>query len=822
MKKINVVENAVNKNLCMGCGACYVVCPKDAISIVYNKSLGQYVPDIDNRLCINCGKCYKVCPGIEVNFKEMNENVYGKQPDNMFLGNYHKVFIARSLNKDIAECGASGGFVTQFLINLIEQKIIDGVVVCRKNSIYTAEVIFTKDTEEIKRSQRSVYTNVPIVKKLKEVIESGEKIAIVALHCHLHGIHKLLKYYPQLKNQIVFTIGLFCGGTYRGNSIERFLKNKNLKSSDIEKLDFRYGKWPGKMRIIMKNGRELFYKRDKYFSTNYLNRCFYCYDFLCDFADVSVGDNWLKKSGSGENIIIIRKPNRKEYFQNIQFNEISAKKLYFSHKLTTRRSRYHQVNSNIGRLFLNPVPKTITDKVIKASWKNYLQSFLDFIQIKIGKKSDFFIKYFLILKSHIVYHIIQKNIRKKFKPIIKKNKTILITEGNIAGNKGAVAMTQCIINYLKTKLPDTKFVILTSFKKEEAIIQLNEQTEIITASINKYNISLLKLWTYWLFLQIGIELKILLKDKILKMYQKSEMVLSVSGISFNEETGNRRIYHYSKYLQIPLLLNKKVVKFTQTIGPFYSKYNKKMASLTLPFIDCIQCRGKFSLNNLKEIGIENNVKLYPDIALTLEKKVNEELNNILLDFDGKEIIGISPNIVCENLDESGNYFREMKRLIIFINETYKESQILLIPHTIYPNKRDDMDLCIDLIRETQLNDVKIVNTTQYSAEETKYLISRCNFFIGSRFHSLIAAQSCCVPCIAIGWHEKYKEMMDWVRIENNVIYFWEFKEKDLVQFFLINYQNKQEIIKAMVKNIPELKKKAMKAIDEVIEVYNND
>ncbi|MDR2654339.1 MAG: 4Fe-4S binding protein [Mycoplasmataceae bacterium] len=46
----------VNKKMCIGCGSCTNVCPKDAISLKSGKSV------IDMKKCIGCGSCTNVCP----------------------------------------------------------------------------------------------------------------------------------------------------------------------------------------------------------------------------------------------------------------------------------------------------------------------------------------------------------------------------------------------------------------------------------------------------------------------------------------------------------------------------------------------------------------------------------------------------------------------------------------------------------------------------------------------------------------------------------------------------------------------------------------
>jgi len=46
----------INKEECVGCGACVSVCPHGAISLVSGKA------EIDDALCVKCGRCVQVCP----------------------------------------------------------------------------------------------------------------------------------------------------------------------------------------------------------------------------------------------------------------------------------------------------------------------------------------------------------------------------------------------------------------------------------------------------------------------------------------------------------------------------------------------------------------------------------------------------------------------------------------------------------------------------------------------------------------------------------------------------------------------------------------
>lgn len=48
---------AVDKQICVACGACEIICPMEAIK-VYMGCFAKVAQDI----CVGCGRCEKVCP----------------------------------------------------------------------------------------------------------------------------------------------------------------------------------------------------------------------------------------------------------------------------------------------------------------------------------------------------------------------------------------------------------------------------------------------------------------------------------------------------------------------------------------------------------------------------------------------------------------------------------------------------------------------------------------------------------------------------------------------------------------------------------------
>ena len=54
----------VDKDKCIGCGACEGVCPVGAIKVENGKS------QIDDSICIKCGSCEGICPVEAIKIKK--------------------------------------------------------------------------------------------------------------------------------------------------------------------------------------------------------------------------------------------------------------------------------------------------------------------------------------------------------------------------------------------------------------------------------------------------------------------------------------------------------------------------------------------------------------------------------------------------------------------------------------------------------------------------------------------------------------------------------------------------------------------------------
>ncbi len=226
----------------------------------------------------------------------------------------------------------------------------------------------------------------------------------------------------------------------------------------------------------------------------------------------------------------------------------------------------------------------------------------------------------------------------------------------------------------------------------------------------------------------------------------------------------------------------------------------------------IIARESITFEALKKSVHGPEILCFPDPAFTLQKK---ELPLPEGFVQGNTIgINISP-MIKDNETNSGITMENYKTLIRYIIE-HTDCQIALIPHVVW--ERNDDRKPIHELYECFRDTKRVIEIADGSCEELKGFISRCRMFVGARTHATIAAYSCLVPTLVVGYSVKARGIArDLFKTdENYVIPVQSLTEKDdLLKAFCWLMDNETEIRHILQEVMPDYQKKALQTGKEV-------
>lgn len=364
----NTITPVVKNGLCTGCGTCIALCPEKCIELATDETKGIYVAKLDDKKCTVCGICLKVCPGHEVDFKQLNLNIFGKEPENILIGNYLNCYIGYSTNYDLRYKSSSGGLVTQLLIFALNEGIINGVLVTRmkKDRPLEPEPFIARTREEIIDASKSKYCPVPANIALTEILDSNEdeKFAVVGLPCHIHGIRKAEELNKKLKDKIVLHLGLFCHHSPNFFATKDLLQRVKVNPTNVIQLNYRGDGWPGCVKIHHKNDDLLLPNYAGFVGMHFFcpTRCLMCSDGICELADISFGDAWLPEFSDdkiGTSMIISKSEHGDKILDIMKHrNEIKLETINVERVVLSQIEVLHSKKKSIAasKMFFKPIP----------------------------------------------------------------------------------------------------------------------------------------------------------------------------------------------------------------------------------------------------------------------------------------------------------------------------------------------------------------------------------------------------------------------------------------------------------------------------------
>lgn len=395
--KNNNVKFTIQNQMCTGCGICEDVCPKHCISI--KRMNGEHRPVLDDVVCNKCGKCLRVCPGVGIEFQKYQVASESVKKDK-FIGKYVGLHTGYALDEDIRYHSASGGMVSQFLIYLLEKRVIDGAVVTGyKKDHITPYTYIARSREEIIKARSSKYCPVAFNKVGNKIATLTEgKYVIVGTPCHIQGFRKRMSIDRKLRERIIGLFAIYCSSGRTFNGQDFLFQHYGVKKNDIQYFAFRDHGCMGYLTINAAE-KNISIPFNQYYGSMLrsffkLHRCLTCIDHYGELADVCFGDIHIHpydKDKIGTSSWITRTYFWEEQFRNavrdgyIRMDDIDAETMNRGQAtmLYPKSRRAHAV-MNMDRMLGRAVPQY--DRILaQPSIKDYMSEIICHCQRFLGR-----------------------------------------------------------------------------------------------------------------------------------------------------------------------------------------------------------------------------------------------------------------------------------------------------------------------------------------------------------------------------------------------------------------------------------------------------
>jgi polysaccharide pyruvyl transferase WcaK-like protein len=273
----------------------------------------------------------------------------------------------------------------------------------------------------------------------------------------------------------------------------------------------------------------------------------------------------------------------------------------------------------------------------------------------------------------------------------------------------------------------------------------------------------------------------------LQLLSSADVVASLAGgDSFSDIYGLVRLIYVWLPQLLAILLNRRVILLPQTLGPYKSRIAKVMARSIICRAAHVYSRDFEGLRTCQQLlGAADrrlpNVSFCYDVGFvldpikprpgqTVELKQSSQVPLVGLNVSGLLFMG---GYTRKNMFGLRTSYKDLTLAIIDHLICDENAHVILIPHVFGSEAGSESDAVAcqeiyDSLKDQYGSRLHIVREQQ-NQNEIKGTIGTCDFFIGARMHSCIAALSQCVPAVAIAYSDKFKGVLETICTEASVV-----------------------------------------------------
>ncbi len=347
-------------------------------------------------------------------------------------------------------------------------------------------------------------------------------------------------------------------------------------------------------------------------------------------------------------------------------------------------------------------------------------------------------------------------------------------------NMGVSALFYSTIYLLSQKIPKLEFVVFDNgLGEREKVIEVPERGPVtITlfgARVGRKYYRPENLATMCFAARLGGLGKVF--NRAIQLIDSCDAVIDISGgDSFSDIYGDKRFLSVLRPKMLAHRLNKPLILLPQTYGPYKSPKAKKLASDVVQDCEAAWARDEFSHQNLCKLiegnsegknlhgGVDMAFGLPPVDAgdrLSTDTKAFIERQDTSAALVGFNVSGLIYNDT-QNASRHYGFQCDYQTLVLeFLGQLLAgrpEAKVCLIPHVLSPPGHYESDIAAAVDVEKRLiNEFpgRLMSIQgEFDQSQLKWIISRMDWFCGTRMHSTVAALSTAVPVASIVYSDK--------------------------------------------------------------------
>ena len=397
---------------------------------------------------------------------------------------------------------------------------------------------------------------------------------------------------------------------------------------------------------------------------------------------------------------------------------------------------------------------------------------------------------------------------------------VTITAVTLSGNKGAEGMFWAIRDNLAKQFPEMRFNLATYYPKADQSRAPEGVTVCSSTPLALVTGVFFSSLAYALCKKIGITLPNGVLAGNTRAVAKSAMLLDAAGVSFSD--GREKFLPFNILTMLPaVFMGVPAVKCSQAMGPFKGRVNRLAAGWFLPRLHKVFARGLKTKEHLDGLGNVPSAHA-SDLVFCLEPEPLPAGLSLPTAPEGGSLIGISPSSLVESkstkrgLDYCGT-------LAGFIHRATRggKNHVILVPHSIRldtdKSRNNDLPTCRRIMDLLQHPEHCTLLDRELKPAQLKTVVHGCDYFIASRFHSMVAALSGAVPLIVCGWGHKYLEVLDDFGLAHMAFDFSEMCFDTLWRRFGELVQNGEEVKSQIVENLPRVREQSARQFTFIIQ-----